>query len=243
MGGKSVEKGLFMKTVLIADQIKGILESETGFFARKDIKLFTAATTDEVLSVHRAEKLSLIIIGIDMPGMQCEELGALIRKDNALRAVSLVLLCPADPAVQERASRCNANAVMTLPVTASDLVERAQHFLNVPLRESYRVLVSVSIEGSSKDKTFFGRSGNISTTGMLIETERGLARGDRVTCSFFVPGSRQVRANGEIVRVIPQAAGSKLHQFGIKFSPLAPEAAAAIEDFVDKKSQVSTSRR
>ena len=110
-----------MKTILIADQVKGILEAETGFFARKDIQLFTAATTDEVLSVHRAEKLSLIIIGIDMPGMQCEELGCLDQEGHALRAVSLVLLCPADPAVQERASRCNANAVMTLPVTAADL--------------------------------------------------------------------------------------------------------------------------
>ena len=232
-----------MKTILIADQLKGILETEKGFFSRKDIRLFTAATTDDVLSVHRAEKLSLIIIGIDMPGMKCEEFGSAIRNDRTLRAVSLVLLCPDDPAVQARASRCGANAVMTLPVTASQLLAQAQHLLNISWRESYRVLVSVSIEGSSKDKTFFGRSGNISTTGMLIETERALAQGDRVTCSFFIPRSRQVKASGEVVRVIQQVAGSKAHQYGVKFSPLAAEAAAAIEDFVDKKSQVSTSRK
>jgi DNA-binding response OmpR family regulator len=232
-----------VKTILIAEQVKGILEAEKSFFARKDIRLFTAETTDDVLSIHRTEKLNLIILGIDMPGMKCEELCAVIRSERALRAVSIVLLCPADPVLQERSSRCNANAVMTLPVSGSQVLERTQHLLSISWRESYRVLVSVNIEGSSRDKTFFGRSGDISATGMLIETERVLAQGDRVSCSFFLPGSAQLRLNGEIVRLIQQVAGAKVRQYGIKFLRIAPEAAAAIEDFIAKKSQISTSRR
>lgn len=232
-----------MKTILIADQLKEILDAEKGFIARQDIILFTAATTDDVLTVHRAEKLNLIIIGLDMPGMKCEELGFAIRNNPLLRAVSLLVLCPDDPESRERASRCSANAVLTLPVTASQLLDRAQRLLDISWRESYRVLVSVNIEGSSRDKTFFGRSENISATGMLVETDRVLVKGDRVSCSFFLPGATQLRATGEVVRVIPQAAGTKVHQYGIKFLPLTPEAVAAIEDFVEKKSQVSTSRR
>jgi hypothetical protein len=78
---------------------------------------------------------------------------------------------------------------------------------------------------------------------MLIETERVLAKGDRVKCSFFLPGAMRMTTNGEIVRDLKQTAGSKNRQYGIKFSPLSLEAAAAIEDFIEKKSQVSAFRK
>jgi c-di-GMP-binding flagellar brake protein YcgR len=125
----------------------------------------------------------------------------------------------------------------------AQLLEKVRQLLDISWRESYRVLVSVSVSGSSKDRSFFCRSGNISTTGMLIETEKVFAQGDRLACSFFLPDSAQIKTNGEIVRVIKQDDGSKTCQYGIKFSMLPAEAKSAIEVFVEKKSQVSTSRR
>jgi hypothetical protein len=78
---------------------------------------------------------------------------------------------------------------------------------------------------------------------MLIETEKVFAQGDRLACSFFLPDSAQIKTNGEIVRIIKQDDGSKTCQYGIKFSLLPAEAKSAIEVFVEKKSQISTSRR
>ena len=232
-----------MKKVLISDDVKAILDKEKNILAREGFQLFNASTTDDVLSLHRAEKVALIIMGLDLPGMKCEDVCSLIRGNQALRAVSMIILCPDNPAALARGAKCGANVVMTLPVNAALLMEKAQQFLDISSRESYRVLLSVKVEGSSKDAAFFCRSENISTTGMLVETDKILAKGDRLICSFFLPGSKQLKISGEILRVIKQAAGSKSQRYGIKFSQIDDETKSAIEIFVDRKSQVSTSRK
>lgn len=232
-----------IKKIVIADDVKTMLAQEQSFLGRQDIRLFNAATTDNVLAVHRAEKVHLIIIQLDMPGMKCEELCSRIRDDRELRAVSLLILCPDNPEARERGTRCNANAIMTSPVTASSLLEKAQHLLNISWRESYRVLLSVRIEGTEKGMSFFCRSENISTSGMLLETDKVLAKGDRVACSFFLPDSKQIKTSGEIVRVIKRTPGTAGNNYGVKFDSISPDAKAAIETFVERKSQVSTSRK
>jgi DNA-binding response OmpR family regulator len=232
-----------MKKVLIADDVKIIFNKEKSFLARDGVRLFNASTTEDVLGLHRAEKVNLIMMGIDMPGMKCEDMCSLIRANQELRAVSMIILCPDNPAALGRGAKCGANVVMTLPVNAALLMEKAQQLLDISSRESYRVLLSVKVEGSSNDNAFFCRSENISTTGILIETDKTLAKGDRVSCAFFLPRSQQLKTTGEIIRVIKQAAGSKSNRYGIKFFQLDDEAKSAIETFVNIKSQISTSKK
>lgn len=232
-----------MKKILVTDKVMTILEQDKSFLAREGIKLFTAATNDDVLSVHGTERVDIIISDLYTPGMKSEELCSAIRSDNVLNKVSIIILCPDNAVEIERSAQCKANAVLTLPMAPAQLLEKVRLLLNISWRESYRVLVSVSVSGSSKDKSFFCRSGNISTTGMLIETEKVFEKGDQLACSFFLPDSAQIKTNGEIVRVTKQIAGSKTCQYGVRFSTLPAEARSAIEVFVEKKSQVSTSRR
>jgi c-di-GMP-binding flagellar brake protein YcgR len=160
-----------------------------------------------------------------------------------LSKVSMIILSPDNAVDIERSAQCKANAVLNLPMAPAQLLEKIRQLLDISWRESYRVLVSVSVSGSSKDKSFFCRSGNLSTTGMLIETEKVFEKGDRLACSFFLPDSAQIKANGEIVRVIKQVEGSKTRQYGVRFSQLPEDAKSSIEVFVERKSQVSTSRR
>ena len=220
-----------------------ILEKEKSLLNREGIKLFSAATTDDVLSTHRVEKVDIIIVELHTPGMKSEELCSTIRSDKILSKVSMIILCPDNTADIEKSTRCKANAVLTLPMDPAKLLEKVRQLLEISWREAYRVLVSVNVSGTSKDKSFFCRSGNISITGMLIETEKGFEKGDQLACSFFLPDSVQIKTTGEIVRVMKQVAGSKTCQYGIRFSALPAEAKSAIEVFVERKSQVSTSRR
>ena len=232
-----------MKKILVTKNVISILEKEKSLFDREGIKLFSAATTDDVLSIHRAEKVDIIIAELHAPGMKSEELCSTIRSDKVLSKVSMIILCPDNAADIEKSAQCRANAVLTLPTDPAQLLEKVQQLLEISWRESYRVLVSVSVSGTSKDKSFFCRSGNISVTGMLIETEKVFEKGDQLSCSFFLPDSAQIKATGEIVRVMKLAAGSKTCQYGIRFSALPAESKSAIEVFVERKSQVSTSRR
>jgi DNA-binding response OmpR family regulator len=232
-----------MKKILVTDKVMTIIEKEKSFLDREGVKLFTATTNDDVLSSHRTEKVDMIIADLHTPGMKIEELCAAIRSDIVLSNVSLIVLCPDNAADIERSAQCQANSVLTLPMDPAQLLDKVRQLMDISWRESYRVLVSVSVSGSNKDKSFFCRSGNISTTGMLIETEKAFEKGDQLTCSFFLPDAAQIKTSGEIVRVSKQAAGSKSRQYGIRFSMLPPEAKSAIEVFVEKKSQVSTSKR
>jgi CheY-like chemotaxis protein len=232
-----------MKKILVTDRVMTILEKEKSFLDREGVKLFTAAENDEVLSIHRTEKVDIIIADLHAPGMKSEELCSTIRSDGALSKVSIIILCPDSAEDIERSKQCKANVVLTMPMDPAQLLGKVRQLLDISWRESYRVLVSVSVSGSSKERSFFCRSGNISTSGMLIETDKVFEKGDRLSCSFFLPDSAQIKTSGEVVRVIKPVAGSKNCQYGLKFFMLPAEAKSAIEVFVERKSQVSTSKR
>jgi c-di-GMP-binding flagellar brake protein YcgR len=120
-------------------------------------------------------------------------------------------------------------------------MEKTQQLLHISLRESYRVLLSVKIDGSSKDRSFFCKSENISASGLLLETDKPLAKGDRLVCSFFLPESHRITVTGEVVRVIPPDGDAKTNRYGVKFFQVPFKDKEAIESFVDKKSQMHRS--
>jgi len=224
-----------MKKIIMNAVIAASIDKGASILQRKDTKLFIARTNDEVLSIHRAERVNLIISRLDMVGMACEQLFEVMRNDTALRSVSLILFCLDRPGDRVRAERCSPNAIMTLPVNSALLLEKAESFLNVPARGSYRVLLSASIDGSSKDQSFFCRSEDISATGLQLETERILALGDLLTCSFFLPDSRRITVAGEVVRTLNVTDKSETKRYGVKFRKVPPTDIAAIEAFVKKK--------
>jgi len=228
-----------VKKILISDTFKSLLEKDKNYLLRTNVKLYIAASNDELLSVHRSEKVNLIISSLDAPGVRAEDLFIEIRKDDVLRKVSLIMICHDRPADKARAERCSPNVMLTLPVDVQHLLEKSQHLLNIPVRESYRVLLRVNINGCSKDQAFFCRSENISSTGLLLETDRTIQEGDRLTCSFFLPESQQITVPAEVVRKIVQADKSGTKRYGIRFEKMNIDTRNAIESFVQKKSQKS----
>jgi DNA-binding response OmpR family regulator len=224
-----------MKKVLVAQELHALLQQENSVLNRADFKIFTAASNDELLKVHREEQVNLIITQLDMPGMPTEQFCSVIREEANLRGVSLIMVCANSPAAIEKSSRCRANAVLLRPVQPLLLIVKAQQLLEIASRDTYRVLLSASLEGRSKDERFFCRSRNISATGILIETDRALAEGTQLSLSFFLPDAKQVQASGKIVRTLAQAPGAKDNQYGLMFSEISPEAKRLLMEFVEKK--------
>ncbi len=226
-----------MKKILIAQDISKVLQQKNSFLKRADIKVFTAASNDEALNIHREEHVHLIITQLDMPGMASEKFCSLVREDPELNAVSIIMICTNNSAEIELSSRCRANAVILRPINSALILAKAQQLLDIAWRETYRVLISLSVDGNSKETPFFCRSQNISISGMLIETDKTLPHGDRVICSFFLPDSIRIQATGEVVRIPQQASGATVKQYGIKFAHLTSEARQALEAFVERKAK------
>jgi DNA-binding response OmpR family regulator len=231
-----------MKKIIIADQIKQSLERQTNFLQRPNIKVFTAYSNEEVLKVHSTEKVDLIITLFRLPGMSTSYLCSLIRTIHNLRSVSMIIYSSDEEEDIALSERCRANAIMTLPVNASLLLDKMQDLLEIPSRGSCRVLLSVRLEGHLLGKPFTCNSENISASGLLMETHRNLERGDRIACSLVLPDSTRVKTNGEIVRAIKNPTRFDPNWYGVKFSSLAPEAKCAIEALVEKRSQALRSR-
>ena len=226
-----------MQKVLIAHELEPLLMRTERYLERSDIAVFSAATNDEVLKLHLEEHMNLIVSKPDLPGHRCEEIFDIIRKSDGLRKVSLVMACHDDVVQRDRAKRCGANVVLTMPVNPEQLSEKVRQLLNVAPRQAYRVVLNVSVDGKFRNKPFLCRTENVSASGMLIRTGLDLVIGDVISCSFYLPGGEKVAAGGEVVRVIERAKGQAEHGYGIKFTKIDPTIKTAIEAFIERQSR------
>ena len=218
-----------MYSIIILQEFRSALMRDT-FLNRNNIVIRAAGSNDELLQFHRTDPAGLIVTRLDARGMSGEQLCMSIREDKTLRNVSVIMVCPDTEEGRAAAARCRANEVLTMPLDTGLLAVMALQLLQVPVRKSYRVLLNVSVQGRDQASSFVCRSENISATGLLIETDRYLRAGDRISCTFSL-GSREVTVCGEIVRVIPPPLDSNLNRYGIKFRELSDAARTAIEAF------------
>jgi CheY-like chemotaxis protein len=222
-----------MKKVIIAEDIKTMLEKDHSFLNRSDIRAIAAATNEDILALHRAEKADLIIAHLDTPGLSGENLCALIREDAALRNVSIIIVCSETDANLQRCVQCGANAFITTPVNTAILLQEAYQLLHVTPRRSCRIPLKLKIEGAAKEKPLTGNVKNISVSGMLFQSSAILFEGDTIKCSFSLPGSPRITTSVEIVRVIKKENEEDAQVlYGVRFPDISDDDISALESFV-----------
>jgi len=224
-----------MKKVLIANALKKLHTDIDAFLDRTDIKVFTAGDNDEVLKIHRAEKVDLIITKIDMPGIRSEELYSIIRQNKELQKVSTIIICDQTPTHRARCAQCGANGIITIPIDVTKLHSKMLELLDVAPRRPYRVALNVSVEGKFNNKPFLFRTEDISTTGMLIKAKSALAQSDRISFSFYLPSGVRISARGVIERVVKLTSEPEMCLYGIKFTDIEANDKLTIETFVNKR--------
>ncbi|HXX58492.1 MAG TPA: PilZ domain-containing protein, partial [Thermodesulfovibrionales bacterium] len=166
-----------------------------------------------------------------------ETLCSLIRDDEELRNVSLILVCSASESDLERCVQCRANVFIASPINSAVLLQEAYQLLHIAPRKSCRISMSVKLEGRSKEVSFIGFIENISASGMLFRTSALLSEGDSVQCSFSLPDSARINANAEIMRVLGKEAGDDASRYGIRFTDPGVDLISAIETLIEKEYQ------
>ena len=219
-----------MKKVLLINPDSVALAWDKNILDRDDLRIFTAATAEEGLRIHREEQVNLLITELDLPDMGGDELCARVRRNLALRKVSVAIVCRDIPAETMRADTCGANARLLKPVTPEQLDDCLVKLLAVPPRQDCRVLVRTQVFGERSGTTLFCTSRNISIAGLLLECDDFLAVGDRISCMFFLPSASQITAVGEVVWTTPLS--RIMNQYGIRFISLYPQFRTEIENFV-----------
>ena len=224
-----------MKKVIIAEDLMTIVEKDKSFFNRTDLRTISAATNEEMLALHRAEKADLIITNLDMPEMNAENLCALIRNNDELRSVTSIIVCTETAANLQRCIQCKANAFVTTPVNHAVLLQEAYLLLHVTPRRSCRIDLKIKMEGQSKENPFTGLTENISSSGMLFRSAAIFFEGDSIRCSFSLPGHTRISASADIVRVLKnENEPLAKYLYGVIFSDISDNDISAINAFVEK---------
>jgi DNA-binding response OmpR family regulator len=224
-----------MKKVIISQDIWTILEKEQSFLSRADVRMFAASSNENALSLHRAERADLLIAKLDSPEMNGETLSSLIRSEKELSKVSVIMVCADTESDVKRCLTCNANAFITGPVNAAALLQEAYQLLNIAPRRSCRIPVGMKVQGTSKKIPFTAYAENISASGMMFRTAAVFFEGDMITCSFSLPDSARIAANGEIVRVVETITDPESRRYGVKFIDLSTDSYSAVEEFVSRE--------
>lgn len=221
-----------MKKIIISDILKPVVDRDPDVLSRGEIRVFTAGAARELFDLHRTERADLIIADFEMEGMNGAELCGTIRKDDLLKKVAVILVCPNNEEALSRCRAAGANIVLSRPLNRQALFQKAMALLNVSEREGLRVLIKVSVKGKFKNEFFYAFSENISTSGILIETDTLLSRGDELSCSFFLR-SDQISVEGDVARVTEK--GPNLYQYGVCFRNIDRFAKTVIEEFVKNR--------
>ncbi len=221
------------KKILIANSFRDALERERSILSRSSFEIFTTLSGTEAVALHKAHGMDLIIASLDLPDMGGDNLCSVIRKDKELKNVSIILTCANHPGCIERAAGCGANAYLTKPFHSEQLTEKVTALLSIPRRQNYRVLLKASVKGAQTAEAFYCSSIDISISGMLLETERQMRRGDRLSISFVLPGFGQISVEGEIMRI--DARGT-VTAYGVRFGYLERSQREALEKFIASRS-------
>ncbi len=198
---------------------------------REDFRIFTAKSGPEALEIHRANKMDLILTDLNIPDMPGDELAMEIRRDPGMKRVSIIMITSLRRADLERCAGCGANDYITRPIDSRKLLHKAARLIDVQERRDLRVLIKARVIGSFGREPFFGTTCNVSASGLLLETDKTLARGDEISSSFFLPDTERVTARGVVVRVARQ---EKIYHYGIKFQDLPEQDKKMIEDYISR---------
>ncbi len=223
-----------MNKIFICKELKFIIEKNKSLLNRQKLRIFTADTAEEAFEIHKREKLDLIIADMTMPSIGGDGLCARIRKDEDLGRVYIMLICTGRKADLKKCEAAGANSFITKPFNVEEISDRVGRLLDVPRRQYVRVMVKLSVQGKFRAEPFFCASRDISVSGILIDTEKTLARGDAIDCSFFLPDSDRVNVKGEVVRII-RGSEASAYSYGVRFKDPSPEAQALIQDYIARE--------
>lgn len=125
MGALGVIRKPRQRPILIVDDDSAIRDAERQVLADSGFRVTEARDGDEALRMIDLEPPALVVLDVQMPGVDGPEFARALRK--RLRRVPLVILTGvADP--KKEADRCNAEAYLRKPFDAEELVRVVRRF-------------------------------------------------------------------------------------------------------------------
>ena len=225
------------KKALFSEDLKHFVKQESCLFDREEFHTFTASSAEEALAIHEDLRMDLLVVDIDFPRMGGDGLCSLIKEDPELKRVYVSLVCHGKKAELERCSNSGADSYIKKPPKLDTVTNKICRILNSTMRKDRRMLIKVTLQGIFKKAPFFCVSRDFSASGILFETDKTLAKGDRMQLSFILPDKERIMIWGEIMRV---AEGNEmLYRYGLAFVDVLPGLRETLDAFTKELGSVS----
>jgi CheY-like chemotaxis protein len=220
-----------VKKILIVDDMPDGLRALRQALMRPGIAVLEAQSGRQALDLHRREHADLIFLDYAMPGLDGEEVARRIRADPALRDVSIVMVADdARETTRMRAIAAGANDFLSRPIQLAEIHTRIQRLVDVAARKPTKLLAQVEAPGGPV--SFIGRIVNLSTSGLLLETDAEVDLGRDLALTFSLPGTEtRVRAAARVVRRAPGTGSAK---WGLRFTNVDEAGRRALREYVDR---------
>lgn len=217
-----------MLKILVTETLEKYVQNLQNILPSADIWINVASSAEEMVEIHRYEDFDLLILELSTPQMGGDTLCTTIREDSTLKDVSIILVSPDREDAKDRCVSCGANYIITEPVSQDAFISKVSNLIKVPERKTLRVLMNITVNCDHNDH-FYSTSRNISSNGILLETNRKLDLKTSLNFSFLLKMKR-INVNGEVVRSEQKA--PNLYYYGIRFTDIDPSTRAFIDDFV-----------
>lgn len=219
-----------MKRVLLVSAYLLFLRKKETLLMKREIQIFTATSGEDALKLHGMHHFDLIVIDSKLEDMFGGTLCALIRGGKRFPLVPIVATCNDIPSSVERVERSGATLILIKPIDPIKFIETVGIFLEMELRRSKRVVLSVKVFCNKNNEEFLCTSHDISNTGILLETDYPLTLNSRIICQFTLPGICMIEVEGITVRLM--ASEDYAYLYGVQFVALPLSARKAIDRYI-----------
>lgn len=222
--------------VLVAGIGRGPFEALAPVLDRHKLELVKVATPEMSVELARSESFDLVIFDAEVKEGTLEKVVDSIRGEmSASRNTSLLVLAQRG---QLEAARAligrGVNRVMLYDDPPEVIDEQVAALLNIAPRANLRLSTRLQATVGDGEVGAFGEVVNLSSSGMLIETDTSFEPGETVVLSINLGGQHgSVSAKAEVVRQAYSERGG-VDGIGVRFLSFAADGEAKITSVLDE---------
>jgi uncharacterized protein (TIGR02266 family) len=194
-----------MTTILLGKECSTFLETDESVLQRGEVRLVWAETVDSFVRLAMEHRPDLVVLDPQIAGFDAF---ACAREILAAMGEGVSVLLIGNSADTERAEAAGIAGIVTRPVTRERLVEAVRRYHPMVERENDRAEVAIKVDFICEGVSGLAYTRDLSTDGCFLHTHQPLSLGAVLSLAFQLPGkgARDVKVEGEVVRLQPPAA-------------------------------------
>ena len=196
-----------MTTILLGKECSTFLETDDSVLQRAEVRLLWAENVDAFVPLAVEHRPDLVVLDPQVQGFDAFACARLILEAIGERVSVLLIGNSADDL---RAEAAGIVGIVSRPLTRERLVEAVRRYHPMVERENDRAEVAIKVDFECGGVSGLAYTRDLSTDGCFLHTNEPLTVGAVLSLAFQLPapGARDVKVEGEVVRLQPAVSGS-----------------------------------